>query len=98
MKVSLIACVNSINALGKDGDLLYKISGDLRNFKLITKNSVVIMGRKTWESLPVKPLPNRINIVISSKGQEYIPGENLEEISENEPLMLKSLGDALNFC
>lgn len=43
-----------------------KIEGDLARFKKLTSGKVVVMGRSTWESLPVKPLPNRINYVITS--------------------------------
>lgn len=44
-----------------------KIQGDLPRFKQLTQNQVVVMGRNTWESLPHKPLKNRLNIVVSSK-------------------------------
>ncbi|MDD2489125.1 MAG: dihydrofolate reductase, partial [Bacteroidales bacterium] len=54
------------NAIGKDNDLLWHISEDLKYFKRITLGSPIIMGRKTWESLPFKPLPKRENIVISN--------------------------------
>lgn len=53
--------------IGKDGDLPWpKNSDDLKWFKECTNGGVVVMGRKTWESLPKKPLPGRENIVISS--------------------------------
>jgi len=47
-----------------------KIQGDLPRFKRLTDNQTVIMGRNTWDSLPYKPLPNRINIVVSSSPLE----------------------------
>ena len=62
---SIIVCVNNKNVIGKDNQLLYKLPSDLKHFKKITTNNVVIMGRKTFESLPIKPLPNRVNIVIT---------------------------------
>ena len=62
----LIACVNEKLALGKDNQLLYRIKSDLQNFKRMTTNNVVIMGRKTFESLPNGPLPNRVNIVLTT--------------------------------
>ncbi len=68
-KIKMIACVNNTLSLGDNGKLLYRIKDDLINFKNKTKNNVVVMGRKTYESLPIKPLPNRINIVISSNKQ-----------------------------
>lgn len=74
-KINFIACIQFPNlGLGYQGDLLYKISADLKNLKTLTLNQVTIMGRKTWDSLPEKfrPLPNRITIVITSK-PELIP-------------------------
>ncbi len=65
MKISLIAAIASENrALGKNGDLIYKIPDDLKRFKDLTSGHIVIMGRKTYESIG-RPLPNRVNIVIS---------------------------------
>lgn len=64
----IIACINQKNVLGKDGKLLYHIGNDLHNFKTMTSfNGVVIMGRKTFESLPNgEPLKDRINIILTS--------------------------------
>ena len=72
MRIKLIACINNVHALGKDNELLYHIPSDLANFKRLTMNEVVVMGRNTYESLPKKPLPNRTSIVISSD-VEYQP-------------------------
>ena len=63
--VKLIVAVDKNGAIGKDNKLLYKIDEDLQNFKNLTSNNTIIMGRKTWESLPKKPLQNRKNIVIT---------------------------------
>ena len=65
MVFNLIACINKNNALGKDGDLLYHIKDDLINFKRVTKDNIVIMGRKTFDSLPNRPLKDRVNIIIT---------------------------------
>ena len=51
--------------IGVDGGLPWHYSGDLKRFKKRTKGSVVIMGRKTWDSIGQKPLPDRCNVVIS---------------------------------
>lgn len=48
-----------------------KIQGDLSRFKTLTENQIVAMGRNTWDSLPVKPLPSRVNIVITSNTFGY---------------------------
>lgn len=63
---SIIVAADINNGIGKNGKLPWNIPDDLRIFRTITTNSTVIMGRKTWESLPVKPLKNRHNIVISN--------------------------------
>jgi dihydrofolate reductase len=54
--------------IGKDGGLPWRLPGDLAFFKKTTMGKPVIMGRKTWDSLPVKPLPGRLNIVLSRDG------------------------------
>lgn len=64
--VNLIAGVTENFCLGKDGDLVVKNSEDLKLFKDCTSGKVVVMGRKTWESLPKKPLEGRINIILTS--------------------------------
>lgn len=61
----IIACINKNRCIGKQGELLYHIGNDLANFKRMTNGNVVIMGRKTYESLPIGGLSNRINIVIT---------------------------------
>tara|TARA_B100000579_G_scaffold5060_1_gene3846 strand:+ start:189 stop:674 length:486 start_codon:yes stop_codon:yes gene_type:complete len=65
MEVHLIWAQDKNGGIGKNGKLPWHISEDLKNFKRITLNSTIIMGRKTWESLPVKPLPSRDNIILS---------------------------------
>ena len=66
MKIHLIWAQDKNGGIGKNGKLPWYISEDLINFKKLTLNSTIIMGRKTWESLPKKPLPKRRNIVLSS--------------------------------
>ena len=65
--ISLIVAAAKNGAIGKDGKLLWHIPEDMRYFREVTQGKPVIMGRKTWESLPerFKPLPGRKNIVIS---------------------------------
>lgn len=75
--VSLIAAIGARDrALGKGGDLLWRIPGDLQRFKALTTGHPVVMGRKTWESLPEKfrPLPARTNIVITRDTSYAAPG------------------------
>ena len=63
--ISLIAAIDENSAIGYDGDMLCYITSDLKRFKSITSEHTVIMGRKTFESLPNGALPDRRNIVIS---------------------------------
>ena len=67
MKIHLIWAQEENGGIGKDGNLPWHISEDLKNFKRLTSGSTILMGRNTWESLPVRPLPERRNIVLSSK-------------------------------
>jgi dihydrofolate reductase len=66
-RVVLIAAVGRNNELGRNNDLLWRLKSDMAFFKRTTLHHRVIMGRKSWESLPIKfrPLPNRKNVVIS---------------------------------
>ena len=63
--MTIILAADNDWAIGKDGGLLADIPEDKKLFRETTKDSTVIMGRKTWDSLPKKPLPNRTNIVLS---------------------------------
>lgn len=64
MTISVVVAISQNNVIGKDNQLLWKLSDDLKQFKALTSNHVVIMGRKTYDSIG-RPLPNRTNIVIS---------------------------------
>ena len=63
--ITIIAAVAADGAIGRRGDLLWHIPDDLRHFKSLTIGAPVIMGRLTWESLPKRPLPKRLNIVVT---------------------------------
>jgi dihydrofolate reductase len=70
MIYAIFACDDSWG-IGKNGTLPWPHnSADLKWFKSLTEHSTIIMGRKTWDSLPVKPLPKRKNIVVSSSSVE----------------------------
>jgi dihydrofolate reductase len=69
MEMHLIWAQDKNGGIGINGKLPWHISEDLKNFKTLTLNSTIIMGRKTWDSLPIKPLPKRNNIVLSSTKQ-----------------------------
>lgn len=71
MKVIGIVAHDEHLGIGKNGTLPWYEPEDLKRFARLTKNQAVLMGRKTWESLPRKPLPSRINIVCS-RYAEYL--------------------------
>ena len=70
--ISAIVAVDDNWGIGYNGDLLEHIPEDLKHFKELTTGHVVVMGRKTWDSLPVKPLPSRHHIVITHTEKPYI--------------------------
>ena len=86
--ISIIVAIAENLALGKNTDLLWHIPADLKRFKQITSGHPVIMGKRTWESLPRRPLPNRRNIVITD-----IPGEQIEGCEA-----VYSIGEAIAKC
>ena len=67
MDIHLIWAQDINGGIGKEGRLPWYISEDLKKFKETTLNSTIIMGRKTWNSLKIQPLPKRRNIVLSTK-------------------------------
>lgn len=71
--ISIIVAIAENLAIGKNNDLLWHIPGDMKYFKRVTSGHPVIMGKRTYESLPRRPLPNRRNIVITD-----LPGETID--------------------
>ena len=63
--LSIIVAVAENHAIGKNNDLLWHLSDDLKRFKKLTTGHPIVMGRRTWESLPKRPLPGRRNIVFT---------------------------------
>ncbi len=72
---SIIVAIGENNEIGKDNDLLWRISADMKRFKAITTGNTIVMGRKTFDSLPKGALPNRRNIILSHQKLEF---ENTE--------------------
>lgn len=76
-RISAIAAIGkTTRVLGKDNDLVWDIPADLERFRNMTREHPIIMGRKTWESLPAerRPLPKRTNIVVSRNADYDAPG------------------------
>ena len=92
MKLSLIAAVARNGAIGRDNELLWKESADQKHFAATTRGHAVIMGRRTWESLPprFRPLPGRRNIVVTRSAGFDAPGA---ETAESLDAALQRLAD-----
>lgn len=65
--LKMIACINSNGGIGRNNKLIIQMAEDVERFKSKTMGNIVVMGRKTWESLSRKPLANRENIVLTRK-------------------------------
>jgi dihydrofolate reductase len=72
--ISIIVAISTNNAIGADNKLLWRLPDDLKRFRIITLGGAVVMGRKTFESLPNGALPDRTNIVISGNSDFYAEG------------------------
>ena len=64
-EIVLVVAIADNGVIGKDGGIPWHISEDLKRFKALTLNHTIVMGRKTWDSLPKKPLPGRVNVVVT---------------------------------
>lgn len=89
--LSIIVAMADNRAIGKDNDLLWHLSDDLKRFKKLTTGHPVVMGRKTWESLPKRPLPGRRNIVFTQNPDYDAPGAEVVH-------SVNGLFDALKGC
>lgn len=65
IKLALVVAMSDNGVIGKDGGLPWHLRSDLKRFKEITLNKPILMGSNTWDSLPKKPLPGRLNLVLS---------------------------------
>lgn len=73
-RISIIVAVDDDRAIGRAGGLAHYIRQDLRHFRELTLGNVVVMGRRTFESLPKGALPGRRNIVVSTRADYEAPG------------------------
>lgn len=86
--ISIIVAVSEDWGIGRENELLWHISEDLKRFKKLTYGNTVIMGKKTWESLPRRPLPGRKNVVLTDDPTEII----------DYSITAYSIEDALSKC
>ena len=92
--ITIIAAADENNVIGNDNKLIWHLSDDLKHFKNLTKDHHVIMGRKTFESMP-KALPNRTNIVIT-RNSNYV-ADNVTVVSSLNEALEKSINDKQPF-
>ena len=85
---SIIVAVDENNAIGKDNNLLCHLPNDLKYFKSVTQGFPVIMGRKTFESLPKGALPNRRNVIITRN----------KDLHFDRCEMVSSIDEAIELC
>ena len=85
--ISIIVAVARNWAIGLNNSLLWHIPEDFRWFKNHTRGHTVVMGRRTWESLPVKPLPGRKHVILTDNPDDCFPGTTC----------VQSLEDAIRF-
>ncbi len=86
--ISIIVCIAKNGAIGYENQLIYWLPNDLKRFKQLTTGHTIIMGRRTFESLPKGALPNRRNIVLSRQTSCTFPGAEC----------FTSLEEALQHC
>ncbi|QGS52126.1 dihydrofolate reductase [Spiroplasma tabanidicola] len=84
--VTLIWAQSKNNAIGLNGHLPWDIKEEMQHFVNYTRGKTVLMGRNTWNSLKLKPLPKRKNIVVTTKGIDFIH-ENLEIVDNLEKVI-----------
>ena len=72
MSGTLLAATSPDMVIGRDGGIPWHYPGDLRRFKRLTLGHTVVMGRRTWESLPGRPLPGRRNLVLTSRSLDGV--------------------------
>ena len=81
--ITLILALADNGVIGRNGAIPWRIGDDLKRFKQLTLDKPVVMGRKTWDSLPKKPLPERINIVVTRqpgwKGEGAIAASSFDD-------------------
>lgn len=83
MIVAIYVAIAENGVIGREGGLPWRLSTDLKRFKAGTMGKPIIMGRKTWESFPRRPLPGRLNIVVTrDKGYRAEGGETVSSLED----------------
>lgn len=88
MNITCVVAIAENNVIGRDGDMPWRLSTDMKRFRATTMGKPIIMGRKTWESFPKRPLPGRQNIIVTRDAAYHADGADV----------VHSLDEALNLA
>ncbi len=88
MSIALVAAVAENGVIGREGGLPWRLSTDMKRFKATTMGKPIVMGRKTWESFPKRPLPGRPNVIVTRDASFRADGADV----------VHSLGDAITLA
>lgn len=97
LKIALIVATDKNRAIGKDNTIPWKHKADMKNFRETTTGHIVLMGRKTFESMGCRPLPKRHNIVVSSTLDSKLYDPHPPSVAKNATscMVMKNLDDAM---
>lgn len=93
MNINLIAAVSKNGVIGKDNKLIWKLKDDMKLFKALTTGHFVIMGRKTFESMGSRLLPNRTNVIVTTQKEYLVKGALVVNSVEEAIELAKSNDD-----
>lgn len=97
LPLDMIVAVAQNGVIGLDGDMPWHVPEDLKHFKATTQGSPVLMGRRTWESLPRRPLPNRVNLVMTRDADLSAEGAIIvHDLADVSQALTTHAPDALN--
>jgi dihydrofolate reductase len=91
-RIAFVVAIARNGVIGRQGGLPWRLPSDLKRFKAITMGKPIIMGRKTWESLPKRPLPGRENIVITRQSNYQAEGAKIVATIEDGLRLAESSG------
>jgi dihydrofolate reductase len=77
LPLRLVAAIGRRGEIGRDGGLLFRLKSDMAHFRALTSGKPVLMGRRTWDSLPRRPLPGRPNLVVTRNAGLAAPGASV---------------------
>ena len=97
-EIIIIAAMARNRVIGKDNALPWSLPEDMARFKALTKGWPCVMGRKTWESLPKRPLPGRLNIIVSGSMDGNGPRVTPSGGASTEIKVFSSLAGAVEYC